>query len=251
MVTPTDKKQPRDAANWAGQVSTLKVTDAPSGAVNLVEGRQLSGPLQGFGPMWQKTYSVRLTGITLTPSDVIKAWKENFPAFWPSGNRFYGPITGIAPGEVALISMAVPGGARLPNEMKLSTGVMVLYADDESFTFMTPEGHMFAGWITFSAYKREGSVVAQAQVLMRSSDPVLELMMRLGGHRQENTFWQKTLGNLAAHLGGQGEVETQVVCVDSRVQWSQARNIKYNVIVRSTMYMMSAPARWVRKRKAR
>ena len=39
--------------------------------------------------------------------------------------------------------------------MKLSTGVMVLYADDESFTLMTPQGHMFAGWITFSATERD------------------------------------------------------------------------------------------------
>ena len=38
--------------------------------------------------------------------------------------------------------------------MKLSTGVMVLYADEESFTLMTPEGHMFAGWITFSAIEQ-------------------------------------------------------------------------------------------------
>ena len=28
---------------------------------------------------------------------------------------------------------------------------MVIYADDESFSFMTPQGHMFAGMITFSA----------------------------------------------------------------------------------------------------
>jgi hypothetical protein len=30
--------------------------------------------------------------------------------------------------------------------MKLSTGVFVLYADEDSFTFMTPQGHMFAGF---------------------------------------------------------------------------------------------------------
>ena len=35
--------------------------------------------------------------------------------------------------------------------MPLSTGVLVLYADDESFTLMTPQGHVFAGWITFSS----------------------------------------------------------------------------------------------------
>jgi hypothetical protein len=31
---------------------------------------------------------------------------------------------------------------------------MVLFADDVSFTLMTPEGHMFAGWITFSGRQR-------------------------------------------------------------------------------------------------
>ena len=89
-----------------------------------------------------------------------QAWKDNFPAFWPKGNRFYTPLTGIAPGEVALVSLAA-------GPMKLSTGVMVLYADEESFTLMTPQGHMLAGWITFSAFEAEGGNVAQAQVLMR------------------------------------------------------------------------------------
>ena len=37
--------------------------------------------------------------------------------------------------------------------------------DDESFTFMTPEGHTLSAWITFSA-RREGDVtIAQAQAL--------------------------------------------------------------------------------------
>ena len=59
--------------------------------------------------------------------------------------------------------------------MKLSTGVMVLYSDEESFTLMTPQGHMFAGWITFSATERDGATVAQVQVLMRAADPICEL----------------------------------------------------------------------------
>ena len=44
----------------------------------------------------------------------------------------------------------------MPGGLKLSTGVLVLYADDESFTLMTPQGHMFAGWITFSAFVSDG-----------------------------------------------------------------------------------------------
>ena len=66
--------------------------------------------------------------------------------------------------------------------MKLSTGVLVLYADDESFTLMTPEGHMLAGWITFSAEARDGVTVVQIQALERTNDPLYELGYVLGGN---------------------------------------------------------------------
>ena len=35
--------------------------------------------------------------------------------------------------------------------VRLSTGVVVMYADAESITFMTPEGHTLYAWITISA----------------------------------------------------------------------------------------------------
>ena len=87
-----------------------------------MEGRRGLSPLQGFGQMWQKIFRVRLKDIEVSPTEVIRTWKENFPQFWPKGSRFHAPLTGIAPGEVALLRL-VPGG------MPLSTGVMVLYAD--------------------------------------------------------------------------------------------------------------------------
>ena len=71
---------------------------------------------------------------------------------------------------------------------------MVMYADDESFTLMTPQGHPLAGWITFSAATDDGVTVAQAQVLMRAQDPLSELGLSLGGHSLEDQFWQQTLG---------------------------------------------------------
>jgi hypothetical protein len=233
-------KQPRDAAYWAIQASTFKITHVPSGALNLnVEGRQALSPLQGFGQMWQKTYRVHLEGATIQPSEVIKTWKENFPKFWPKGNRFYAPLTGIAPGEVALLNLTISGG------MPLSTGVLVLYADDESFTLMTPQGHMFAGWITFSAYEVDGCTVAQAQVLIRANDPVYEIAFRLGGAKQEDKFWEYTLTSLAEYFGVKAEVQTRRTCVDPKLQWSQAKNIWHNSAIRTTMYTMSTPIRWV------
>src|SRR5215218_6852522 len=237
----TEKREPRDAAYWASYAETLKVTGVTDGATNInVEGRRAVGPLQGFGKMWQKTYRVGLTGAETTPVEVIKTWKENYQEFWPEGNRFYAPLSGIAPGEVALISGAAPGG------LKLSTGVMVLYADEESFTLMTPQGHPFSGWITFSAYTDNGATTAQAQVLMRANDPLYEMGLRMGGHKMEDGIWQHTLGALAAHFGVQEPVETNVICIDPKLQWREYRNIWHNAGIRSALYMVTAPLRWRR-----
>jgi hypothetical protein len=80
--TPTIEKQSHDATYWAQPTSTMKVRKTPTEALNLnVDGHQLVGPLQGFGQLWQKTFRVRLSGTSVTPSEVIKTWKENFPNF--------------------------------------------------------------------------------------------------------------------------------------------------------------------------
>ena len=78
---------------------------------------------------------------------------------------------------MALLNLGLPG------RMKLSTGVLVLYADDESFTLMTPEGHMLAGWITFSAEAGRDVTVVQIQALERTNDPLYELGYVFGGNR--------------------------------------------------------------------
>ena len=135
----------------------------------------------------------------------------------------------------------------MPGGLKLSTGVLVLYADEESFTLMTPEGHMFAGWITFSSFIEDGETRAQAQVLMRASDPLYELGMALGGHRQEDAHWVHTLRSLAEHFGVAAEVTTQAVCVDRKRQWSRARNVWHNAGIRSGMHMAGAPFRALRR----
>jgi hypothetical protein len=129
--------------------------------------------------------------------------------------------------------------------MKLSTGIMVIYADDESFSFMTPEGHKFAGMITFSVHREEGAAVAQAQVLLRASDPLYEMSFCLGfGHKAEDEFWQGTLQNLAARFGVEGAVVNQSnILVDPGMQWSAAKNIWHNAAVRTTLH---TPVRWVR-----
>ncbi|HSF80893.1 MAG TPA: hypothetical protein VLA49_06645 [Anaerolineales bacterium] len=247
----TEDSRPNRNSSWARPVSKLATADLPAGAVNLnVSGRQVVGPLQGFGQLWQKSYQVRLSGAGVSPVEVVRVWKANFPSFWPQGNKFYGPLTGIQPGEVAVLNLAGPAGISGPGGVPvISTGVLVIYADDESFSFMTPQGHMFAAIITFSAYDDEGTV-AQVQALVRANDPLYELAFRLGfGHTMEDEFWQQTLRNLAAHFGVKGQVGQKVTLVDSRVQWSQAKNIWHNAAIRTALYMPVVLVRRLFKRR--
>ncbi len=239
---------PRDAGHWAKQVTRLRLGEVPPEALNLnVTGKRVVGPIQGFGKLWQKTYRVELRDVDVTPAEVIATWKERFGSFWPPIGRFYGPLTSIAPGDVALLNLS-PGGG-----MKLSTGILVLYADEESFTFMNPEGHMFAGWITFSAGQGDGGgTVAQAQVLVRANDPLYELAMPLALQRMEDRFWRQTLTNLARHLGVAAPVvTTTVVCVDRRRQWRNAGNVWHNAGIRSVLHALGTPLRSLRPGRGR
>ncbi len=235
------EKQPRDAAFWAKRVDRLEVSAVPEGAANVnVHGRREVGALQGFGQLWQKTYRVPLTGVEATPAEVVRVWKERFPEFQPSNSRFYPSLAGVAPGEVLFISASVGG-------MPVHTGVRVIYADDESFTVMTPEGHPESGWNTFSAYEDEdGRTVAQIQSLARANDPIYEMGFRVVGATAQEQLWTHVLKSLAAHFGVNEPVSLEKACVDPKLQWSQVKNVWHNAGARSMIYTMAAPTRWVR-----
>ena len=237
--------QSPDWTHWAPTVSRLHVSTAPADAINLnVSGHRLIGPLQGFGQLWQKTYRVELADDSVTPTTLVREWKAKFERFWPAGNRFYSNLTAIEAGEVALINLSP-----MPGPIKLSTGVMVIYADDESFTFMNPEGHMFAGWITFSSHVANGRTVAQVRVLIRASDPAWEVVMRLFAFRREDEFWHTTLTALAAHFGTpDGAFSIQAEKLDPRLQWAYAPSIWRNAAMWSGLYAMAAPFRWAATR---
>jgi hypothetical protein len=222
---------PRNAASWARRVDRLEVNPRDGVRGTNVAGRRLTGPVQGFGKMWQKTY--RMNAGQVPPEQAIATWREHFPEFWPRGNRFAGALTGINPGDVALLDLAIGGG------VKLSTGVFVLYADAESFTLMTPQGHQFAGWITFSAERVGEATMVQAQVLMRANDPLYELGMPVM-QRKEDTFWIATLTALGRRLGvPDPSVEVTRTCVDSKRQWRHAGNVWHNSMVRSVLQTLA------------
>ena len=68
-----ERTQANTAGQWARSGTRIKVSQVPPGATNLnVDGRQVAGALQGFGQLWQKTYKVRLSGVGLTPAEIMK-----------------------------------------------------------------------------------------------------------------------------------------------------------------------------------
>jgi hypothetical protein len=225
----------RAEGQWAAPISRLHVDGRGDGGdARPVEGRALVGPMQGFGKLWQKTYRVRLEGTEATPADVIAVWKREFGSFWPASNRFHAPLAGISPGEVALISGRLPGG------LTLSTGVFVIYSDEVSFSYMNPEGHPWAGMITFSSEMEDDATVAQVQLFIRSYDPLTEIGMTLFGHRVEDRMWVHTLSAVATHFGVDGaQPEKQIVCVDKRRQWKHFRNWRKS----SALYPITRPFR--------
>jgi len=235
MTTPDEPQEGR----WAKPVEHLEVGDLPDEALNLnVEGRALSGAVQGFGPLWQKTYQIRLHEAKVTPQELIEVWKAEYPNFWPDNSNMYRVMARLEPGDVGVINASQSG-------LKLSTGVYVMYSDDVSFAFAVPQGHMLSGWITFSAHDDDGSTVAQVQPYFRTSDPLYDLAFKLYFDRKEDEIWHHTLRAIAERFGVKGDVQQESVRIDKKRQWRRAGNIRYNAGIHSSIYMATTPFRWV------
>ena len=52
--------------------------------------------------MWQKTYKVRLEGASVSPGEVVEAWRGRFPEVSGFGRVFRVPSGGLVPGAASL-----------------------------------------------------------------------------------------------------------------------------------------------------
>jgi hypothetical protein len=227
-----DGAVPRNAASWAPKVDRLQVSDPTEPHGYNIQGKRVAGPMNGFGRLWQRTYIADL-GAAVTPEALVADWRAHFGEYWPRMGRFHGSVSAIQPGDVTALTA---GG--------VTTGIMVLYADDTSFTFLTPEGHMFAAMITFSAETDAGGgTIAQIRMLLRCSDPLFESMWPLA-RRGEDVFWPGVLRNLAAAHGVENvEVSEQTVCIDRRRLWANWTNVRHNAGIRTVAHALAAPFR--------
>ena len=249
MEEPTENHIKTNRSAWASPVDKLHVDEVPEGLTSInVDGQEALGALQGFGQLWKKTYKVRLSGLDKTPEEVMQVWKDKFPDFQPPGNRFIPPREGVQPGKVMWIDSPLPIVPPLfdrPGVVPMTSGVMVMYVDDTSFSVMTPEGFPVSGWNIFSVEEEDGTVVAQVQSMERASDPIYEFGFRfMGGAARQEFIWIHVLTQLADHFGIKGQVSMARECLDPSVQWVHARRVVKNAGVRTTLYKLAAPLRW-------
>jgi anti-anti-sigma factor len=218
---------------WARSIDYVSIRDIPGEAMNInVHGRRVTSPVKGFGRLWNKKYRLRLYDSDMDPRRIVSLWKSAFPEFWPKGNRvFSSEKAPIAPGTLAVLNLSLPGG------LTLAAGIMVVYVDETSFTFMTIEGHMLSGLINFSSFHEDAATIIQVHALFRANDPLMELAFRLGASKQEDQFWHETLNNLARRLGSHGNVEQHFTLIDGRIDWSEKKNLWKNAAIRSSLYM--------------
>ena len=124
---------------------------------------------------------------------------------------------GSSPARSALLEIRRCPGA----PVKLSTGVLVLYADDESFTFMTPEGHTLSAWITFSA-RRDGDVDGRPGAGARAT---VRPVRRARLHARRQPPEQQVLAGDAAATSRSWSASrrrssrSQSSCIDRNRQW--------------------------------
>jgi hypothetical protein len=121
-------------------------------------------------------------------------------------------------------------------------GVSVLHADADSVTVSTLPAEPLAGWITVRAEGAGPLTDVRVHVLMRARDPLSELAFALGGHRRQDRFWVAALTALAGQLGRpEPAVVIRGVCLDSRHQWRNTRNVCHSPVLRGLARTVTAP----------
>ena len=142
-----------------------------------------ASPIQGFGKMWQKTYQVRLPRRERLADRADRDLEAALPRVLARGQPLLRP---------ADRHRARRGGAAQHDPagqdeaLDRRDGALrrrgVVHADDAAGAHVRRLDHV-------QRTERDGETVAQAQVLMRASDPIFEMGLTLGGHKQEDRFW--------------------------------------------------------------
>jgi hypothetical protein len=248
------KDSPSIDLDWALPGSQLMIHGKPLNFPHpSIEYKHFAGPQEGFGQLWHKVYRMEFPKKNITAAKLVQTWKNQFPKFWTKGNYFIGAKGEMKPRDVAVLNLAGPRGITAPGGLPMiSTGVLVVSSNDSAFTFITLMGHMFAGIIDFSSHEEGDQIIVLINILIRASDIFYELGMRFGVITAiEDRFWTAALRNLGAYFGEQAEVKISSELIDSTVQWSRFWNIWNNAAIRTTIYTLTHPLKWIPSKNSR
>ena len=220
----------RDNKGWSTLKSKLIVSDNRPNAINInVNNRTVLGPLQGFGSVLEKEYKLQIPNSQLSAQELMSKFRSSFITLQPPQNVFYPSSKGIEAGETVLIDSSTPGGV-------VSTGVHILFSDDVSFSFITPQGHPEAGWITFSASEKDEKIEIKIRGLASASDPFFELAFRLAGSKFQERIWKTVLANMAKSINVDDNIILTKKIIDKKLHWKAVRNLWFNAQLRSLPY---------------
>ncbi len=169
-------------------------------------GDRVQDPRQGVGPLYQRRYTVRISGSPLTPAQLIERVGADLNAASPVEVAVFDKTSGTSRlldvGDEYVVHM--PGPWNCP--------VRVVERTPVSFRFVTLRGHLEAGEIEFRAERtREGGLAFTIESWARSGDRIAEVLYKRLGIAKEMQLhmWTHFCTRVAELSGGRviGEVE--------------------------------------------
>jgi hypothetical protein len=191
-------------------MAALKTAPPPRAGQTREERRPPQYADEGVGHLFQRDYVVVIDGSDLTPEELVRAVRTEFPGLSPEPlASFSRPLRAHQPmerGDTMHIFLPLGGHA----------GVVLTHEDERQFTLRTQEGHFEAGRITFGARRDEiGRLVFRIRSRSTISHPVRYLMYLTGGMRMQKQVWLEFLKGVVRLSGGRrvGEpaVSTDIV----------------------------------------
>ncbi|MFG2088940.1 DUF1990 family protein [Spirillospora sp. NPDC048824] len=190
-----------------------------TGAVSEIEriprrgGDRVQDLREGFGPIYQRRYTVRISGSPLTAEQLIGRLGDDLNAASPVEIAVFDKISEVSRplglGDEYVVHM--PGPWNCP--------VRVVERTPESFRFVTLSGHLEAGEIEFRARGTEGNgLVFTIESWARSGDRLSEALYEGLGIAKEMQLhmWAHFCARVAELSGGHmiGDVEVQTERAD-------------------------------------
>ncbi|MFA1554158.1 DUF1990 family protein [Actinomadura chokoriensis] len=163
------------------------------------DGDRVQDPRQGVGPLYQRRYTVRISGSPLTAAELIDRVGDDLNAASPVEIAVFDKTSGVSRplemGDEYVVHM--PGPWNCP--------VRVVERTPVSFRFVTLSGHLEAGEIEFRATRtREGGLVFTIESWARSGDRLAEVLYERVGIAKEMQLhmWTHFCTRVAELSGG-------------------------------------------------